>query len=308
MKSKLKSLRRDPRPLAKLALVILSISFGFFPGGGCSNEEPYEDKKATRVVRIKTPPLKRDLPLERAADKSEEKVSLKNAGAPSDGQKDAGRPQEKPSKPENVKPGEAGDSKKKSDLKITEPPSAVKRKVSPPRKEQSEPAEAAGAGAGFYKVQKGDSLYRIAGRKEVYNDPMRWPSLFRLNMDKLDQMKVGEGFQHKELPEGLELRFTPPSEAAENLDKLGPKPWVVNVMSVENPGRIVPAATALMKKGYRVYLTKARIKGKDWIRLRVGFFKDSAEAGAVRKEIMPLVKDAWLAKIGNRELEKFGGF
>ncbi len=299
MKSKLKSLGRDPRPLAKLALVILSISFGFFPGGGCSNEEPYEDKKATRVVRIKTPPLKRDLPLESAADKSEGKASLK---------KDAGRPQEKPSEPENVTVGEAGDSKKKPPLKITEPPSAVKRKVSPPREEQSEPAKAAVAGADFYMVRKGDSLYRIAGRKEVYNDPMRWPSLFRLNMDKLDQMKVGEGFQHKELPEGLELRFTPPSEAAENLDKLGPKPWVVNVMSVENPGRIVPAAIALMKKGYRVYLSKARIKGRDWVRLRVGFFKDSAEAGAVRKEIMPLVKDAWLAKIGNRELKKFGGF
>jgi len=299
MKSKLKSLGRDPRPLAKLALVILSISFGFFPGGGCSNEEPYEDKKATRVVRIKTPPLKRDLPLETTADKSEEKVSLK---------KDASRPREKPSQPENVTVGEAGDSKKKLPLEITKTPSAVKRKVSPPREEQSELGNAEAAEAGLYKVQKGDSLYRIAGRKEVYNDPMRWPSLFRLNMDKLDQMKVEEGFQHKELPEGLELRFTPPSEAAENLDKLGPKPWVVNVMSVENPARIVPAAIALMKKGYRVYLTKARIKGRDWVRLRVGFFKDSAEAGAVRKEIMPLVKDAWLAKIGNRELEKFGGF
>jgi len=299
MKSKLKSLRRDPRPLAKLALVILSISFGFFLGGACSNEEPYEDQKATRIVRIKTPPLKRDLPLEKAADKSEAKVSLK---------KDAGRPQEKPWEPENVKLGEAGDSKKNSSLKITEPPSAVRRKVSAPREEQSEPAAAAVAGAGFYMVQKGDSLYRIAERKEVYNDPMRWPSLFRLNMDKLDQIKVGEGFQHKELPEGLELRFTPSSEAAENLDKLGSKPWVVNVMSVENPGRIVPAAIALMKKGYRVYLSKARIKGKDWVRLRVGFFKDGAEADAVRKEIMPLVKDAWLAKIGNGELEKFGGF
>ncbi len=252
----------------KLALVILSISLAFFLGGGCSNEEQYEAKRAKRVVRIKTPPLKKDSALE----------------------------------------SEAGESEKKASLKDVRAPSAVKTETSPPQKERPEPGKAEKVGAYRYKVQGGDTLFKIAGRKEVYNDPMKWPSLFRLNMDKLDQMKAGEGLQHKELAKGLELRFIAPSEAAENLDKLGRKPWVINVMSVQSPRRIGPAVIALMKKGYRVYLTKARVKGKDWVRVRVGFFKDSSEADAVRKEIMPMVNDAWLGKIGNRELEKFGGY
>ncbi len=292
----------------KLALVILSISLAFFLGGGCSNEEQYEAKRAKRVVRIKTPPLKRDSALEREAGESEKKASLKDVRAPSAVKTETSPPQEERPEPGKAKEGEAGKSEKKAPFKEAQAPSALKTETSPPQKERPEPGKAEKVGAHRYKVQGGDTLFKIAGRKEVYNDPMKWPSLFRLNMDKLDQMKAGEGLQHKELAQGLELRFIAPSEAAENLDKLGRKPWVINVMSVQSPRRIGPAVIALMKKGYRVYLTKARVKGKDWVRVRVGFFKDGPEADAVRKEIMPMVNDAWLGKIGNRELEKFGGY
>jgi hypothetical protein len=272
----------DMRPV----LFILCISFLFLPAGGCSNEEQYDSKGAKRVLRIKTPPLKKDSGLKAEAGETEKTVSSKEDEAPAPLEKEVVAPREELPLPEKAE--EAGPA-----LLTEEKPSQVKVEEPKP---------------GRYKVQKGDSLFSIAGRKEVYNDPMKWPSLFRLNMDKLGQVNVEEGFQQRELPVGLELNFVTPSEAKENRDKLGGRPWVVNVMSVEGERWIAPAAIALMKKGYCVYLTEARAKGKKWVRVRVGFFKDVSEAEEVRRDIMPLVKKGWLAKAGNREMEDSGGY
>jgi hypothetical protein len=71
-------------------------------------------------------------------------------------------------------------------------------------------------GEGFYRVHKGDSLFKIAGLKDIYGDPIKWPSLFRLNMDRLDNIQADDDLEHKELPEGLSLRFVTPHEASEN--------------------------------------------------------------------------------------------
>lgn len=38
---------------------------------------------------------------------------------------------------------------------------------------------------GSYAVQKGDSLWRISGKKRVLGDPFRWPLLFRDNRDQI---------------------------------------------------------------------------------------------------------------------------
>jgi hypothetical protein len=259
---------------------------GFLPAGGCSNEEQYDSKGAKRVLRIKTPALKKDSGLKAEAGETEETVPSKEDVAPAPLEKEVVAPMEKLPLPEKAE--EAGPA-----LLTEEKPSQVKVEEPKP---------------GGYKVQKGDSLFSIAGRKEVYYDPMKWPSLFRLNMDKLGQVNVEEGFQQRELPVGLELNFVTPSEAKENRDKLGGRPWVVNVMSVEGERWIAPAAIALMKKGYCVYLTEARAKGKKWVRVRVGFFKDVSEAEEVRRDIMPLLKKGWLAKAGNREMEDSGGY
>jgi len=36
-----------------------------------------------------------------------------------------------------------------------------------------------------YTVLKGDSLWRIAGKSEVYGNPYEWPLIFKTNMDKI---------------------------------------------------------------------------------------------------------------------------
>jgi len=187
---------------------------------------------------------------------------------------------------------------------------------------------------GYYKVQKGDSLFKIAGREDVYDNPLKWPSLFRLNMDRLGGMKVAEAFDLKwsslfrlntdssngvnvlenfeaeELSEGLNLKFVTEKDAKENLAKVAQKIWVVSVISAQNMKSLVPPAITLMKNGYRVYISEARVKGQDWMRLRVGFFATHQEATEEGKKIMSMLGEdkTWVTRIAQSELENYGRY
>jgi len=55
--------------------------------------------------------------------------------------------------------------------------------VSPDR--PAGPGEAAPAATATYFVREGDSLWKIAGRAEVYNDPYRWLLLYHANRDQI---------------------------------------------------------------------------------------------------------------------------
>lgn len=37
-----------------------------------------------------------------------------------------------------------------------------------------------------YTVERGDSLWAISGKSEVYNDPYQWPLIYRTNQDQID--------------------------------------------------------------------------------------------------------------------------
>jgi len=166
---------------------------------------------------------------------------------------------------------------------------------------------------GYYLVHKGDSLFEIAGRKGVYGNPLKWPTLFRLNMDKFVSIEISDDFEHKTLPEGLKLKFVTPQQARKNLSNQTDRLWVVSVLSTQDPRKVVSPAIVLMKLGYRVYITKAMVKGKEWIRLRVGFYKDKAGAISAMESIasvstIPEAADAWVTRIGQSEFEEFGGY
>lgn len=198
------------------------------------------------------------------------------------------------------------DKKASAVIEPSVPEEGASLSSSPVKPEKKPPVEQR---KGYYRVRTGDSLFKIAGRKDVYGDSLKWPSIYRLNMDKLDRLEV-EDLQHTMLPGGLDLRFVTVDEAAKNLAELGGKFWVVNVASVQDAKEIVPPVIALVKNGYHVYLTMAMVKGKEWMRLRVGFFKGHPETVAASKKIMAMVdvKDAWVARINKRELDQFGGY
>jgi SPOR domain len=266
--------RSSHRHLFRLNVIIAFFFISpVFLGGACSKEEPEEVKAPKVFVRITKPVQKPTiaLPAGKEVKKGPEKVASPAKMLPA---------------PEKEQPAPAP--------KIEQP----KKKIEKKKKD------------GYYIVQKGDTLFKIAGRKDVYDDPMKWPSLFRINMNKLGTIKISENFQDKEIPEGLDLRFVTSQEAAQNLTKMSAKPWVVNVLSSQNSKKIIPAALKLMKEGYRVYITTVTIKGKEWMRLRAGFFKNRSEATAAANKIKLVFKedDAWIAKIGKMERERFVGY
>jgi hypothetical protein len=66
----------------------------------------------------------------------------------------------------------------------------------------------------------------------------------------------------------------------------------------------------LVKQGYPVYIVRANVKGKDYMRLRVGFFKKKSEADEVGKKIKEQLNfhDSWSTKADKEEYEEVGGF
>jgi len=163
----------------------------------------------------------------------------------------------------------------------------------------------------FYKVRKNDSLSDIAGHQEVYGDALKWPSLFRLNRSALEKMKVTESFPVEKLPEGLRLKHVGRDQAAEQLVEAADKLWVVDVASDKSMNGVVPSAILLMRKGYHAYLTKSQLAGEEWIRLRVGFYKDILEALKVSNEVKVLLnvpETPMPMKIDRKELERFAGY
>ena len=164
--------------------------------------------------------------------------------------------------------------------------------------------------SGYYIAKKGDSLSSIAAREDVYGDPLKWPILYRLNMDKLGKLQLVEGPPDGEVPEGLRMRILSPDERRENLKRIGHNVWVVSVLSGTTDREIIPAAIRLIRNGYPVYITRVKVKAKDWMRLRVGFFKNRTDADKEGKKIMSMLNlhDSWITEVGKQELEGFGGY
>jgi hypothetical protein len=123
-------------------------------------------------------------------------------------------------------------------------------------------------------------------------------------------LQLGEGLPDREVPEGLRLRILSPNELRENLKRMAHNVWAVSVLSGTTDGEIIPPAIRLIENGYPIYITRVKVKEKDWMRLRVGFFKDRTDAEKERKKIMSMLNlhASWITKVAKQELEEFGGY
>ena len=160
----------------------------------------------------------------------------------------------------------------------------------------------------YYKVRKNESLLDIASRQDVYGDALKWPSLFRLNSSALEKLKVTENLPAEKLPEGLRVKYVSRDEASERLVEAADRLWVVDVASARSMNAVVRDAILLMRKGYCAYLTKSQLAGEEWIRLRVGFYKDILESLKVSEEVKALLnmsESPMPMKIDKKEWERF---
>jgi len=192
---------------------------------------------------------------------------------------------------------------------IVPKPETEERKVAPEQPTTTQAKKKEKDELGIYLVKKGDSLSSIAARTDVLKDPLKWPILLRLNRDKLAEWAPGEDLPDRELPEGTKLKVVTAREARTSFKKESGDLWVANVLSTTSGAEIVPPAVKLVKQGYPVYIVRASVKGKDYMRLRVGFFKDKSEADAVGKKIKEQMsfQGSWTTRAVKEEYEEVGG-
>lgn len=171
-----------------------------------------------------------------------------------------------------------------------------------PVKEEPAAVEAPTEDAG-YTVRPGDSLAVVAGREDVFGDPLKWPILYQLNRERLKSIPLDARLPERRLPVGVPLRT---SLSGEEQARTGPgseRTWVVNVISSPTADRIDGPAARLLKQGYPVYISRATVKGQKWMRLRVGFFEDRPSAVQAGRELQEVLgqEDSWPVRIGPEE-------
>jgi hypothetical protein len=223
-------------------------------------------------------------------------------------QAEVDRRQEGPGEEKPVQPQDAP-AAGSAEFEPKGPSGAAKPQAPVPEKPKA-PAKAAQAQAGIHVVAKGDTLVGVAARQEIMQDPLKWLVLLRLNLDKLGDRPMGADFAARELPPGMTLRFMSPREAKGKVEKPSKPMWIVNVMSASAEEEIVPPAVVLVREGYPAYITRAYVKGKDYLRLRVGFFpsKDEAvEQGEKIKQLLGL-GEFWATKVDDVEYLEVAGF
>src|SRR4030043_102652 len=163
---------------------------------------------------------------------------------------------------------------------------------------------------GYYITERGDSLSKIAGRKDVYGDGLKWPIIYRLNMDVLNRLAKDLTLPNAEIPAGIRLKTVSSLEVQENLTKSPKDYWIINVISSQEEEAIVPHAIKLIRSDYPAYITTADINGKEWMRLRVGFYGQKEGADRDGKKLMEILgfTDIWTTKVGDIERGEFGGY
>jgi len=202
---------------------------------------------------------------------------------------------------------------------ITAPPEEKITKKAPavieaaPATETDKPAETTKpekAEEKFYAAKGNESLSDIAAKDEVYGEPLKWILLYRFNRDAFDGVEKDETFPDRFIPAEVKIKVISQGDAGKALMTGVKDHWVVNVLSSPEEKKIVPDAVRLADNGYPAYITRANVKGQDYIRLRVGFYEEKPEADAAGRKIAEVlnVSDIWTTRADASEYKEFGGY
>jgi cell division septation protein DedD len=89
---------------------------------------------------------------------------------------------------------------------------------------------------------------------------------------------------------------------------VGSRPvWAINVLSTQDPEKVRNLMDRLADLPYRVYTYQKKIKGRNWRRVRVGFFGSKTDAERVGVFLMGTydLEEPWVVKPGPQELSRF---
>jgi hypothetical protein len=161
---------------------------------------------------------------------------------------------------------------------------------------------------GYYIVGKKENLLRVA--RKVYKDPLKWPILVQLNRQAFGDAEISARYPEKPLPAGTQLRYTLTEKEKKRAEASRNLRWVINLISSPLPEKVNPAALALIREHVPVYISRVKVKGEEWMRLRIGFFKTRDEAVLAGKKYRKLLgmEDSWPARIGDQERSEYADY
>ncbi len=282
------------------AVILVIIAFIFFCGG-CLNDDDSETNEHSAPIRS---PIKQPAKTEEA-EPADSVVDDGAAAKPEVSETQTAQPKQLDgeTKTQNT-PAPKPDMEKKTDndnikpLTVDEHDKLIKETNSDKEKKK-----------GYYVVAEGDTLKKIAGKKDVYNDPLKWTILLNHNKG-IPVLKLEKELPDKKLPEGMSLKIISPETVKSTLKDREKFRWVINVFSSPLEENITRLALDLIGGGYPAYITKFNVKGENYLRLRVGFYKDKNSSIIESEKIKKLINisDIWNAKIGDQEFTEFAGY
>ena len=279
---------------------------------GCSREDksPETGQDAGTAKQAVLKPLKQKIQppetraTEEPAKKPEPSVQVPTSQQQEQAQTPSGTQQEQPQKPPVAQQEQAQPQEKEK--RESHPPKTVARSSS----SRVAPKAVSKLAGDTYQVEPGDTLAKVAAKKEVFGDPLKWAILYRLNAAALESVSQDENLPDAPLPAGVKLGIPGTEEMKEKIDQRTGCMWVVNVLSATTKREVVPAVVSLIRKDYPVYVVSARVNEKDYMRVRVGFFKTMEQAQAEARKIKEMLslKDSWVTRMPMGEFAEFAGY
>jgi cell division septation protein DedD len=149
-----------------------------------------------------------------------------------------------------------------------------------------------------YIVERGDSLWAIAQKKDLLDNPYEWKTILVQNKNKIDYTIISEetGSWKVIVEAGRKLKIKPRKvKKSDLISQKGKKRYALQLMSLEldKMDEAINIVKMLIKDGYYAYLYKTKEKiqtrsGKSsqyFYRIRTGFFVTEQEARMAGEEI-----------------------
>lgn len=151
-----------------------------------------------------------------------------------------------------------------------------------------------------YIVEEGDSLWKIAKKKNVLDDPWKWKTILIQNKEKINYTifseETGQWKVIVDAGKRLSWKSSEKSKAKTSFDRTRKKRYAVQLLSLNLDQLVqgVDIVKFLIKDGYHAYLYRTRDKVKIrnsrksqyFYRIRVGFFETEREAISVGEDIV----------------------